>query len=573
MLSTSLRESRRAIAFEVTPLPLRARRRRACKATAAVLALPLPPSSRLQLSGPSSQPLNYLHMLPTQQRLDEIASSTSGSFESVPFAALLTALATKKRTALIEMRRGPIEKKIILEAGIPVDCRSNLAHETLGRYMLALGKLREDEFQTALARSASLGVPLGQVLLEQELITSVELFKLLQQNLAKKLLDCFSWRSGDYSLTSEVPAFEATLKVKPAQLIVTGVLKSAQQEEVNAAVVSLISKKLGLNPDPPFPIEELRFSAAQNQIIEAIAKRSRIDELAAIGELGYDEIARFVYALSIIRLVLPEDQLPKGSAAPTLPIRKAEASMRSVEMPLPTAVSVDDEILRNDLMQAYLALRGRDAFDLLHLAEDANEQQIKQAYLDYAKKCAPWRFEGPVLGSLREKAEELFYAGAKAFAELASSEQRLTLIHRRRTLREEQKRSSYANRFAITTDLLDSELQYKKGAALLEQGKFRDALQYLEFASDCDPQNATYAAEVAWCKFRLSPQFATEAIKKLREAIRLDPESGVAVFYLGEIHRQSGQPAEAEPLLRKACKMMAPDRRPVEALKALMTGR
>ena len=57
-----------------------------------------------------------------------------------------------------------------------------------------------------------------------------------------------------------------------------------------------------------------------------------------------------------------------------------------------------------------------------------------------------------------------------------------------------------------------------------EQGG--EALQYLEFASDCDPQNATYAAEVAWCKFKLSPQFGTEALKKLKEAMRLDPEKG-----------------------------------------------
>lgn len=512
-------------------------------------------------------------MLPTAQRLEEIASGQNGTFSDVSFAVLLTALATQKRTVMLEMRRGPIEKKLILDAGTPVDCRSNLAHETLGRFLVSLGKLREEEFQSSLARSASLGVPLGQVLLEQELITSVELYKLLQQNLAKKLLDCFSWRDGEYSISNDLPQYESTLKMKPGQLIVTGVMKSAQQEEINAAVVSLISKKLGLNPDPAFPLDELRLTTSQSQIVEALAKRSRIDELASVVELGYDEIARFVYALAIIRLAIPEDQLPKASSSPTIPIRKAEPALRPVEVPLAKALSVDDEILRNDLLQAYLSLRGRDAFDLLHLPEEATEPDIRNAYVEFAKKCAPWRFEGAVLGSLKEKAEELFFAAARAFAELATSEARLTLIHRRKTLREEQKRSTYANRFAIKTDLLDSEMQYRKGAALVEQGKHRDALQYLEFASDCDPQNATYASEVAWCKFQLSPQFAGEALKKLKEAMRLDPENGVAVFYAGEIHRRMGQPGEAEPLLRKACKMMAPDRRPVEALKALMTTR
>jgi hypothetical protein len=157
-------------------------------------------------------------MLPSAERLEEIASLTSGNLKDVPFSVLLTALAVKQRTVLLEMRRGAIEKKISLDAGVPIDCRSNLAHETLGRYMVSLGKLREEDFQAALARSASNGVPLGQVLLEQELITSFELFRILQQNLAKKLLDCFGWHDGEFSTTTDMPAIDNTLKVKPAQL-------------------------------------------------------------------------------------------------------------------------------------------------------------------------------------------------------------------------------------------------------------------------------------------------------------------------------------------------------------------
>ena len=55
--------------------------------------------------------------------------------------------------------------------------------------------------------------------------------------------------------------------------------------------------------------------------------------------------------------------------------------------------------------------------------------------------------------------------------------------------------------FAIKTDLLDSESQYKKGKALMDAGKHREALMLLEFAADCDPQNGVYAAELAYCRF------------------------------------------------------------------------
>ena len=82
-------------------------------------------------------------MVPTTEQLAAIAEMHAGDFAKVPFAVLLHALASQKRSAVVEMRRGPIEKRIFIESGTPVDCRSNLAHETFGRFLVAQGKLRE----------------------------------------------------------------------------------------------------------------------------------------------------------------------------------------------------------------------------------------------------------------------------------------------------------------------------------------------------------------------------------------------------------------------------------------------
>ena len=51
------------------------------------------------------------------------------------------------------------------------------------------------------------------------------------------------------------------------------------------------------------------------------------------------------------------------------------------------------------------------------------------------------------------------------------------------------------------------------------------------------------------------------------------PAAALAAFYAGEIERQVGSIAEAEAHLRRAIKLMSPDRRPIEALKALSTDR
>jgi tetratricopeptide (TPR) repeat protein len=107
----------------------------------------------------------------------------------------------------------------------------------------------------------------------------------------------------------------------------------------------------------------------------------------------------------------------------------------------------------------------------------------------------------------------------------------------------------------------------------MDGGRVREALMLLEFAADCDPQNSLYAAELAYCRFLATTAHADRALLELRETLRRDPACGLAAFYAGEIHRQLGNHEEAESHLRRAIKLMSPDRRPIDALKALSVER
>jgi len=574
-----------------------------------------------------------------------------GPRQTVPFAALLLALATHRRTLLVEVRRKQIAKRIVFEHGVPIDCRSNLVHETLGRYMVAQGKLAAEDLHGYLGQSASLGQPLGEVLLDHDVITPEELYRLLQENLAKKLLDVFTWRDGDFRTHSEVPHPESPLKVRVPQLIVTGIAKFAPQEEVDAGVVPLVGKKLCLHPSPPFALEEIRLSPRQAQAAVALRSGWRIDELALGTGMPYEEVTRLLYALAMLGTVIAADH-PAARAAPAAARRGAETRPSTIApdpatpagapatgppaagtpaaaaatpaesaqpaaakpptsvrpeatatRPMPVVIpppepaplsppsppvlgapappvagvptspapaepaAVSDR--RNEIMQAYLSYRRLDSFDLLGADEDASPAAIEARYLEFARRFAPWTLGAPDLSGMEEKARDLFLAGARAYAELLDLEQRNTVLFRRKARREERSRRPPADLLAIKTDLLDPEVQYRKGRAQMDAGKFQEAALLLEFASDCDPQNGLYSAELAYCRFCLAPGQGAKALKELQETLRRDPDCGLAVFYTGEIHRQMGNREEAETMLRRAIKMMAPDRRPIEALKLL----
>jgi hypothetical protein len=594
-------------------------------------------------------------VIPTPEQLEEISRLHEGALgtpgprggprDTVPFAALLLAFSAHRRTVIVEVRRKQISKRIVFEHGVPVDCRSNLVHETLGRYMVAQGKLAAEDLHGYLGQSASLGLPLGEVLLDHDVVTAEELFRVLQENLAKKLLDVFAWRDGDFRTHEDVPHPQSPLKIRVPQLVVTGVTKFASQEEVDAGIVPLVGKKLCLNPSPPCALDEVRLSQRQAQVAVALRSGWRIDELALGSALPFEEITRLLYALALLGMVITADQLAAMPATPAVrpaspaaapqdaPSLAAANAAGAAGAPEPAAaaakatgvgagtgapdpaaaaaaaagaphlagatVSPDAAsppsspsssssspsssssseaaasatAYRNEIMQAYLSYRRLDAFDLLGADEEASPAAVESRYLDFARRFAPWTLAGPELAGMEEKARDLFLAGARAYAELLDLEQRNTVLFRRKARREERDRRAPADLPAIKTDLLDPEVQYRKGRALMDAGKLQEAALLLEFASDCDPQNGLYSAELAYCRFCLAPGQGARALKELQETLRRDPDCGLAVYYTGEIHRQMGDREDAEKMLRRAIKMMAPDRRPIEALKLLSAER
>jgi tetratricopeptide (TPR) repeat protein len=510
------------------------------------------------------------------KQLYDVASLREGNLKDVPFSVLLVALAAYERSAVIDLERHQMQKRVVLENGVPVDCRSNLVHETLSRFLASTGKLSEGEGTALFQESVTRGVQFGQLLIEKGRLSPVELFRALQQNVAKKLLDLFTWREGAFRIGTDLPSVAAPLKVRVPQLVIMGITKFAAQDEVNAAVVRLVGAGLALHPMPPFPLEDIRLGPRQVPLLLGLREGKRMDELVMGGGLQADEVTRLVYALALLGLAVRADSLPADAKPPALP-----ESLLATAAPVPAPqegaeadqAKADKERLDNEVMQAYLSFRGQDAFDLLEAGEDTPLPVIQQKYLAYAERFRPARFEERGLAATAEKARELFLAGAAAYGELSDLERRRMLIGRRRTLREEAARRPPPD-FTIKTDLLDPEVQFKKGVALFAEGRFKEAITQLEFAADCDPGNGVYRSELAYSRYRLAPDFAgPQSIKELVEAQRIDPGCGLASLYAGQILAALGRPDDAEKQLRRAMKLMHPDRRPIEALKKLKGGK
>ena len=143
----------------------------------------------------------------------------------------------------------------------------------------------------------------------------------------------------------------------------------------------------------------------------------------------------------------------------------------------------------------------------------------------------------PGLESLVEKANDVFIAGGRAFGELCNPETRNSLVARRNSAFKEKLVPEEArNAFAIKSNLLDSETQFDKGIKLMKDGQYADAIEQLQFAYDCEPQNSEYRAELAFCKYRKDSQIEKDG---------LDGESVPRLFRRRGTRSSRGAPARS----------------------------
>ena len=537
-------------------------------------------------------------MIPRPEQLETISRVTEGNLTEIPFAVLLHAMAVTRRSAVLELARNAVTKVVVLEQGVPVECRSNLLHETLGQVLVDRGLITDEQRQRCLNQSVSGERHLGEILIDHALITPSELFRVLQQTLAKKLLHIFTWQSGTFRVFPGLEHVESPFKIKTAQLIATGVSRFALEDEVRDTMDPLRKVKLSLNLRPPYWLADVRLTPDQKDLIDRIRDGKTIDELAAESSISDGKLVRFLYALMVIGVVRPEEWIPQqkkekkketvsgettlrllatqplevptedpdiSEEVDTSPIRPAAAWTRVST----TEEAVDAEAVGNEVMEIYLRYREMDAFDLLRVAdENASPAEVEEKYIGFSRKFAPWRFATDELAHLLEKVQDLFLAGGRAYGELSDPGRRTLLVARRHRLLEE-KRKEMESRSALRKEFLDSELQFKKGRALMRRGLHTEALHQLELAHDCDPQNGKYRAELAYCRFLAAPELADRCLVELSETVRLDPECGLAVYYAGLIESKLGHAEQADALIRKALKLMIPDRRSIEALKVI----
>ncbi|GHG68146.1 DUF4388 domain-containing protein [Comamonas sp. JC664] len=508
----------------------------------------------------------------------QVLRQREGVLADTPFPLLLHALMREERTCTLELKVRQREKRIVFEDGAPVACQSNLLHETLGKYLVEKGKLSETDYQKALAESISAEVPLSGLLVQKGLISPFDLYKQLQANLAHKLLDCFRWVDAKYRLIADVEPPDASVRTNTGQLILTGVASVMPFDAVATHFTFTDERRFGQMPG----VEAgLKLSSKDARLFQALRQRPTFGELLERTGFDTEVVLRRLYALCLLEVAGFEEDVDAKAASLSAAKAAAPAVVQAPEpvappvvqaQPQGTPFSDEDEAARNALVSAFMAHRSKDPFALLEVPEDVQPVPLRKAFLSWADRLSPLRFHTP---ELREKAEVLLAAYAKAFGALSDAEQNLLWRKRRAALREKDRgtRPTTAEQFRIRTDLLDATTQFDEAKRRLSARNFAGAFEYFEYACDIDPK-PLYQAYRAYARYLMKPEsHGRLAQQELQEVLRQEPSLEEGWAFLGEVAQGEGQWAQAEDAFRKAFKLNPKNRRYVEVIQEIVRRR
>ncbi len=504
----------------------------------------------------------------------QVLRQREGLLADTPFPLLLHALMVEERTCTLELKVRQREKRITFEDGAPVACQSNLLHETLGKYLVEKGRLTEGDYQKSLAESVSSGLQLGGLLVQKGLISPFDLYKQLQANLAHKLLDCFRWTDAKYRLIADVETPDATVRANTAQLILTGVSTQLPFDTVATHFTFTDDRRFGQMPG----VESApKLSSKDARLFQALRQRPTFNELLERTGFDMDSVLRRLYALCLLGVagfVEDVDARAEQLAREAVPVTAPEPVSTPAPAP-PQALSGtpfadEDEAARNALVGAFLDHRGLDPFALLDVAEDVQPVALRKAFLAAAERFSPLRFQ---TAELKEKAEGMLAAYARAYGALSEPEQNALWKKRRQAHREKARnatgRPSTAEQFRIRTDLLDATSQFDEGKRRLEARNFAGAFEYFEYACDIDPK-PLYQAHRAWARYLMKPEaHGRLVLQELQEVVRQEPGLEEGWAFLGDVARGEGQWALADEALRKAFKLNPQQRRYVALIQEI----
>lgn len=220
-------------------------------------------------------------------------------------------LIVKRRTGALVLRSSTQrQKKIFFVEGYPEFVASTDPSELLGEFLVSSAICLRMEVDMALGVLHKYDGRLGDALVDLGILTPMELYRALEDQVRFKYLQAFRWNDGTWRFEPEARSDADTIAMSRSvgELQREAVLVMDSAVVLQALQTRLKGRIVKLNPSPPISLHSFHISDAWTRLIEnadGLGVRDAVAKIAQRDDLNEDDAARALFLAVSSGILIP----------------------------------------------------------------------------------------------------------------------------------------------------------------------------------------------------------------------------------------------------------------------------
>jgi hypothetical protein len=237
-----------------------------------------------------------------------------GTLKTMHMTDLLQFLAAGRKSGTLKFDHGKITKQVYFKNGTIVGSKSNDPREYLGQVLLHYGKVDDSQLKAAREVQRTSGAKLGEVLVQQGVLTEDDVLEILKIRTLDTIYDLFSWTEGEFEFYDDEPLPEDLLliEVEPTSVIMEGIYRIDELARYQTLVPSdrsILELAAGWT-------SSLKLGKEFRQILYFVEKRMSVAEICYHMHASAFHVYGQLYTLISEGVARVAGEAPEGSATP-----------------------------------------------------------------------------------------------------------------------------------------------------------------------------------------------------------------------------------------------------------------
>jgi DNA-binding response OmpR family regulator/tetratricopeptide (TPR) repeat protein len=477
----------------------------------------------------------------------EPASSQPPAPKHKSFLEILAERSLASSTGVLEINAGDTKTTVYLLNGEPIFADGGVLDDTLGRLLAKKGRLTTAQIGHAInlmqaRKGKSAEMRLGEVLIEQKLLSAVEVHEAIREQVHKKIMRCFQWEQIEHRfiVRSDFIKDIGIFKRPISPVILEGIQRHYDVKRASAFLLPHLAFYPLVSESVAAIASRFQLNAQQQRFLRDVSGTRTVEDLrdhSNLDPLAASHLLTALLALKVLQLRTDGGVL-------------AQHPREVTDDLVPVAVANEPSAAQGQIVTEYLRIKGKSDAQVLELEDTATTADIEQAFSEKAEGYIPERaMELPV--ELARRAVEI-YARLRMARENMLASRLAKLAHQRKMAGPAPVRATSLPTSPHDDSRTEAEACFHHGKQLLLENTLVAALKEFRNAVSLFPNGLEYALYEAYVEYLLasddgSRKGAKEKARRVAEkTVAQDPKQARAHAILGHFLRLEGDLQEAE---------------------------